>query len=49
MQEVADLIHVSVSTVRRLIDRGELRAVHVGRLVRIERAEVERYLRETPP
>ena len=35
---------VSERTVRRLIDRGELRARRVGAQLRVTRAEVERYL-----
>ena len=42
--EVARLANVSLSTVRREIDRGELRARHVGRRLRIDPADFRRYL-----
>jgi excisionase family DNA binding protein len=40
----ARALDVSESTVRRLIDRGDLRARRVGAQLRITRAELERYL-----
>ena len=42
--EVAQLANVSLSTVRREINRGELRARHVGRQVRIDPADFRTYL-----
>ena len=42
--DVARLANVSLSTVRREIDRGELRARHVGRQLRIDPAEFRAYL-----
>ena len=44
IEQVAKHLVVSVSTVRRLIDAGELRGVRVGRLWRVPRAAVEAYL-----
>ncbi len=41
--DVASLLRVSESTVRRLIRRGELPATRVGGLVRVHRDAVERY------
>jgi excisionase family DNA binding protein len=47
--DVAQLANVSLSTVRREIDRGELRARHVGRQLRIDPADFRMYLdRENP-
>jgi excisionase family DNA binding protein len=43
-EQVAALAGVSLSTVRRAIDSGELRAAHVGRLIRIRPADFDRYL-----
>jgi excisionase family DNA binding protein len=43
-EQAAALAGVSLSTVRRAIDSGELRAGHVGRLVRIRPADFDRYL-----
>jgi excisionase family DNA binding protein len=40
--EVAQQWGVSLWTVRRLVERGELKAVNIGALQRIPRAEVER-------
>ena len=42
--EVAQLANVSLSTVRREIDRGELRARHVGRQLRIDPGDFRTYL-----
>ena len=42
--EVAELARVSVSTVKREIARGELRAVHVGHQVRIDPTDFRSYL-----
>ena len=41
-ESVAAHLDISVQGVRRLIKSGELRAVKLGRLVRIPTAEVER-------
>jgi putative molybdopterin biosynthesis protein len=47
--EAAQLAHVSKTTVYREIDRGELRARHVGRQLRIDPADFRAYLdREEP-
>jgi putative molybdopterin biosynthesis protein len=43
--DVAELAKVSRKTVYREIDRGELPAVHVGRQLRIDTAELESYMR----
>lgn len=40
--ELAQRWKISVPTVRRKIASGELAKVYIGRVVRIERAEVER-------
>jgi excisionase family DNA binding protein len=42
--EVARIANVSLSTVRREIDRGELRARHVGRQLRIDPDDFRDYL-----
>lgn len=44
IKEVADLISVTPITVRRLIERGELKPVRSLRHVLISRAEIERFL-----
>jgi excisionase family DNA binding protein len=43
--EVAAMLRVSRDTVRRLLRRGELPAVRVGRSWRVEEAELQRWLR----
>lgn len=43
-EEVADLLGVSVRTIRCLIDSQQLRAVKVGRHLRIDRKEIDRFL-----
>jgi len=41
-REVAEQWGISLWTIRRLVERGELKAVNIGALQRIPRAEVER-------
>jgi len=41
ISEVQRLLNVSRSRVNRLLERGELRRVHIGRAVRIPSEEVE--------
>lgn len=43
-RETGNVIGLSERTVWGLVDRGELRAVRIGRAVRIPVAEIERYL-----
>lgn len=43
--DVATELRVSAMTVRRLIRRGELRAVALGAQYRVVREDLERYLR----
>lgn len=44
LREAADRLAVSVKTIRRLIDRGELPAVRIGGSLRIEEAGLLAYL-----
>jgi excisionase family DNA binding protein len=44
--EAATALRVSTKTVRRLLDRGELHRVRVGRLVRIRVEDIEQYIRD---
>ena len=39
-QEAAELLHVHPRTVQRLVERGELAAVHVGAAVRFDRTDL---------
>jgi excisionase family DNA binding protein len=39
-QEAAELLHVHPRTVQRLVERGELIAVHLGAAVRFDRADL---------
>ncbi len=43
IQDVAARWKLSVPTVRRMIARGEVSTVNIGRAVRIERVEIERF------
>jgi excisionase family DNA binding protein len=43
IQEVAARWKISVPTVRRMIVHGQVSPVHIGRAVRIERSEIERF------
>ena len=42
VDEAAAMLKVSSKTVRRLLARGDLKAVRVGRLVRIHSSEIDR-------
>ena len=44
LPEVAELLGVSRRTLRRLIERGDLRAVRVGRQIRLRERELQRLL-----
>ena len=46
--EGAQLAKVSRETVYREIDRGELKAVHVGRQLRIDPTDLNQYLGRMP-
>lgn len=39
-REAADLLHVHPRTIQRLVERGQLAAVHVGAAVRFDRADL---------
>ena len=42
--EVAKYLKVSVMTVSRMINRGDLRAIKTGRLVRVRQSDLLAYL-----
>ena len=44
LEEVADLLGVNYQLIYRLVRSGELPAVRLGRIYRIERADLEAYL-----
>lgn len=44
LEEVADLLGVHYQLIYRLVRSGELPAVRLGRIYRIERADLDRYL-----
>lgn len=44
VREVADRLRVSTMTIHRLIRDGQLSVVRVGRSIRIEEAEYDRYI-----
>lgn len=46
VREAAERLSTSVSTVRRLVKRGELSALKVGFRLKIPEAEIQRYLKE---
>jgi len=46
-EEVAEILRISKFTVYELIKRGELIAYHIGRKVRVEGADIERYKRKS--
>lgn len=42
LPELAERWKISIATVRRKVDSGELRPVYIGRVLRIEASEVDR-------
>lgn len=46
-KEVADLLKITTNTVYEMVKRGELNAYRIGRKMRIELSEVERYKRRS--
>lgn len=44
VREVADALGVHPETIRRLIHDGRLDAIRVGRVLRVRRPELERFL-----
>jgi excisionase family DNA binding protein len=44
MQEVAGILGVSVRTIEGLVNSQQLRAVKIGRHLRIDRREIDRFL-----
>ncbi len=44
--DAAALLNVSTKTIRRLIQRGELRAVRIGCAIRIQPEDIERLIKE---
>jgi excisionase family DNA binding protein len=49
IDEVADQLAVSRDTIRRLVERGELKAVKVGAQWRISTADLAAYLERNTP
>jgi excisionase family DNA binding protein len=46
LEEVAYRLNVSVQTVRRLIDSGQLKGVKVGRQWRVRQEDLDAYIRK---
>ena len=44
VSEAASFLQVSSKTVRRLLTRGDLKAVRIGRLLRIHSSEIDRLI-----
>ena len=44
MSDVAGQLRISIKTVSRLLKRGDLKGIHIGRSVRIARGDLERFL-----
>lgn len=49
MADAAKLLDVHYETVRRLVSRGELEAFKVGRVLRIRKAVLVRYVQRVAP
>ena len=46
LQQVADRLQVSTSTVRRLVAAGRLKAVRIGRNLRVRPEDLSKYIEE---
>ena len=46
LQQVADRLQVSMSTVRRLVDAGKLKAIKIGRNLRVRPEDLAKYIEE---
>lgn len=46
LQQVADRLQVSMSTVRRLVAAGKLKAVRIGRNLRVRPEDLSKYIEE---
>lgn len=46
LQQVADRLQVSMSTVRRLVDAGKLKTVRIGRNLRVRSEDLAAYIEE---
>jgi excisionase family DNA binding protein len=44
ISEAQRLLNISRATVNRLLDRGEFRRVHIGRMVRIPSEDIEAFV-----
>jgi len=42
-QEAADLLGISLSTIRRLIEKGHIKSFRIGSLIRVSSEEIERF------
>ena len=47
LQQVADRLQVSMSTVRRLVDAGKLKTVRIGRNLRVRPEDLAVYIEES--
>jgi len=46
LEEVAQILRISLSTVRRLVGMGELKTVRVGRQIRVRQEDLDDYVRK---
>lgn len=46
IDEVAECLNISISTVRRLIAKNELKAVKVGGSLRVQESDLKKYVEE---
>ncbi len=45
MQEVAEMLHVSLQTVRRWIQNDGLKTFRAGKIIRIDKTDLDNFLR----
>ena len=45
--DVAERLNVSLRSVQRLVRQGRIRVIRIGRLVRVQAADVDRFIRNS--
>lgn len=45
VKEVAETLKVHHMTVRRLIEKGELKAIRIGKAIRIDEADLKKFIK----
>lgn len=44
LSEIAEELNCAYTTIRRLVTQGDLRAIRVGKLLRVKRTDLDKYI-----